>query len=100
YAADRSVRPVRAGSRTHAIRVLQRHDMLVKQTVIFLELPEAMKRGCTYAVQIGDLGVQVPPVEPVLFDDTRQISDNIRLNQLGYLPGYDKIAYLGQYMGS
>ncbi|MEX0777676.1 MAG: glycoside hydrolase family 9 protein [Phycisphaeraceae bacterium] len=51
-------------------------------------------------MQIGDLGTEVPRLEPVLFDDTRQINDNIRLNQLGYLPGYDKIAYLGQYMGS
>lgn len=100
YAADRSVHPVRTGSRTRAIRVLQRQHLLVKQTVIFLELPTPMKRGCTYSVQIGDLGTEVPQLESVLFDDTRLINDNIRLNQLGYLPGYDKIAYLGQYMGS
>ena len=40
-----------------------------------------------------------PDLLPLLFDDSRQVSDNIRLNQLGYLPDRNKHAYLGQYMG-
>ena len=99
YAASREVHPVRTSSRTRAIRVALRKDLLVKGTHIFLALPAPMQAGKTYAVGVGDLGATVPALAPVLFDDRRQTSDNIRVNQLGYLPGCAKYAYLGQYMG-
>lgn len=100
YAADKRVHPEAAGSRTRAVRVALRKELLVKQTAIFLRLPQPMKNGCSYAVAIADIGAQSLPELPATpFDDRRQINDNIRVNQLGYLPGYAKHAYVGQYMG-
>jgi hypothetical protein len=99
YAPDRQVHPVASGSRTRAIRVSLRKELLVKGTNIFLQLPTPMKNGNHYAVKVLDLGGAIPELSPILFDDSRQINDNIRLNQLGYLPEYAKYAYIGQYMG-
>jgi glycosyl hydrolase family 9/cellulase-like Ig domain-containing protein/PKD domain-containing protein len=99
YAAGKQVRAVASGSRTRAIRVAIRKKLLVKGTHIFLKLPAPMKNGKTYGVTTGDLGAPVPALKAVRFDDGKQVNDNIRVNQLGYLPAYAKRAYLGQYMG-
>jgi hypothetical protein len=99
YAPSRKTRPLRTSSRTRAIRVALRKDLLVKHTAVFLALPQPMQPGKTYAVEVGDIGAAVPALAPVVFDDRRQTNDNIRVNQLGYLPGFAKFAYLGQYMG-
>jgi hypothetical protein len=99
YAAGKSVSPLRSSSRTRAIRVALRKDLLVKATCIFLKLPWPMQNGKSYQVQVGDLGGQVPVLPAIIFNDRRQTSDNIRVNQLGYLPGFAKYAYLGQYVG-
>lgn len=100
YAADKAMQPAETSSRTRAIRVAERKDMLVKGTAIFLKLPTPMRNGMTYEVRIADLGADVPALPPLVFHDRRQVNDNIRVNQLGYLPGFAKVAYLGQYMGS
>ena len=100
YAEASAIRPGSSGSRTRAARVAVRRDLLVKETAIFLKLPKPMKSGKVYGVRVGDIGAAaIPELRPVRFDDRRQINDNIRLNQLGYLPDYEKRAYLGQYMG-
>lgn len=90
--------PKAAGSRTRAERVALRKDLLTKGTHIFLQLPTPMQNGKSYSVKVANLG-ELPALPPVLFDDGRQINDNIRLNQLGFLPDRNKVAYLGQYMG-
>jgi hypothetical protein len=99
YAEAKGVRAVSSGSRTRSIRVPLRKEMLVKGTHVFLELPRPMQNGRHYAVRVGDIGADVPDLPPVQYDDRRQVNDNIRINQLGYLPGLSKHAYLGQYMG-
>ena len=99
YAAQQKVAALVSSSRTRAIRVALRKDLLVKATCIFLKLPKPMLNGKTYQVQVGDIGPQIPALPPLVFDDRRQTNDNIRVNQLGYLPGYAKYAYLGQYVG-
>lgn len=99
YAPARQVHPLAASCRTRVARVAVRRDLLVKGTAIFLKLPVPMKNGKRYAVQTGDLGAPVPALAPVEFGDRRQVSDNLHVNQLGYLPGHPKRAYLGQYLG-
>lgn len=99
YAASKNVHAAKSGSRTRTIRVAIRKPMLVKGTAIFLQAPTPLKNGKTYSVVVGDIGAAVPKLEPVTFDDRRQVNDNLRVNQLGYLPDYEKYAYLGQYMG-
>jgi PKD repeat protein len=100
YAAGKTVHPTASGSRTRAVRVSIRKELLVKQTAIFLQLPQPLKNGCSYDVAIADIGAaNLPDLPAIAFDDTKQINDNIRLNQLGYLPDYAKHAYVGQYMG-
>lgn len=100
YAEGKSVHPTQTSSRTRAIRVPLRKKMLVKETVVFLALPTPMKNGATYRVKVAEIGGTLPELNPLTFDDRTHISDAIRLNQLGYLPGYAKVAYLGQYLGS
>jgi hypothetical protein len=100
YARAKAVHPTQAGSRTRAVRVAVREDLLVKQTAVFLHLPTPMRNGCSYAVTFTASGAPIPALPAVACDDARQINDNIRLNQLGYLPGYEHHAYIGQYMGT
>lgn len=99
YAARRNVRPRRVSIRTRAIRVARRKQLLVKGTHVFLELPQPMVRGRAYGVRMRDLGRDTPELAPVVFDDRRTVNDNIRVSQLGYVPGFAKRAYLGQFMG-
>lgn len=99
YAAAKRVHPIAAGSRTRAARVAVRKNLLVQGTCIFLKLPRPMKNGRAYRVIVENPALKLPALAPVRFDDRRQISDNLRVNQLGYLPGYAKRAYLGQYLG-
>lgn len=99
FAPAKRVHPVAAGSRARAVRVALRKDLLVRATNIFLQLPQPMKAGRHYSVRASGIFEAVPALPAVLFDDTRQISDNIHLNQLGYPSDVAKRAYLGQYMG-
>lgn len=91
------VSPVASGSRTRQIRVSMRKELLTSQTAVFLKLPKPMKNGRQYTLKAS--GIELPEVGPLLFDDQRQINDNLRVNQLGYLPALSKYAYVGQYMG-
>jgi len=99
YSPARRVRPRRVSIRTRAIRVAVRKQLLVKGTGIFLELPAPMARGKSYGVEMRDPEARVPTLEPIVFDDRRTINDNLRVSQLGYVPGYAKRAFLGQYLG-
>jgi hypothetical protein len=100
YAETKAVHPLEAGSRNRAVRVAERKTLLVKQAAIFLHLPTPMINGHAYRVIFNDGPADLPVLAPVAYDDSRQINDDIRLNQLGYLPAYAKHAYIGQYMGS
>jgi len=100
YAEAKAVHPSESGMRCRAVRVANRKDLLVKQTAIFLHLPMAMKNGDAYRVVIAPSDAASPALPPVPCDDTRQINDDIRVNQLGYIPGYSAHAYIGQYLGS
>ena len=93
-----------AGSRTRAIKIPQRNNQMVKATAVFVKLPQPMTNGHRYGVRIaGEVGAALKadaaPLDAVLFDDRKTTSDNLRVNQLGYVPGYPKVAYLGQYLG-
>ncbi|MCC2669079.1 MAG: celD, partial [Armatimonadetes bacterium] len=98
YAAAKGIHPTASGSRTRVVRAALRTELLVKGTSVFFKLPRPLKNGKRYQVA-ASLAQPLPAVAPLAFDDQRQVSDNIRLNQLGYLPDYPKRAYLGQYLG-
>jgi hypothetical protein len=100
YAEAKAVHPLEAGSRNRAVRVAERKTLLVKQAAIFLHLPSPMLNGHSYRVAFTGGPADLPALPPVACDDTRQINDDFRVNQLGYLPNYAKHAYIGQYMGS
>jgi hypothetical protein len=100
FNAAAAAHPLKAGSRTRTIREALRKDLLVHQTAIFLDLPVPMKPGKSYTVVFNDGPSDLPVIPSVTFDDSRQINDNIRVNQLGYVPGYEHHAYIGQYCGS
>jgi hypothetical protein len=100
YSPSVAVHPAKAGSRTRTIRESLRKDLLVHQTSIFLDLPTPLKPGKSYSVAFNDGSGDLPAIEAITYDDNRQINDDIRVNQLGYVPGYEKHAYVGQYRGS
>ena len=103
YEANAQIHPVNISSRSRAVRVPDRKSMLVKETVIFLQVPQPLQNGKSYSVTIANIAsenVKYPALLPVTFDERRQTNDNIRVNQMGYLPGQQKYAYLGQYLGS
>jgi len=97
YAAAKTVHPLASGSRTRVVRAAMRKDLLVHGTCIFLRLPRPLKNGKSY--RVAATGFSLPELAPVRFDDARQINDNLRVDQVGYLPDYPKRAYLGQYLG-
>ncbi len=97
YAAGKQVKPVSISARCRLTRLSNRKQLMVKTTGIFLELPTPMKQGASYTVTSTLAGI---PGVPVAFNDRANISDNIRVNQVGYLPDRAKYAYLGQYAGT
>jgi hypothetical protein len=99
YARDKQVRPASVSVRRRVVRLSERHDLMLKPTVIFLALPAAMTQGCRYRVSADRAHAGISPLAAVTFDDAHQVNDNIRVNHLGYLPGYAKRAYVGQYLG-
>jgi hypothetical protein len=103
YRAAAKVHPTATSSRSRSVRVPDRETMLVREYVVFLQLPQPLQNGKSYAVQVENIltdNAKMPALSSVTFDDRRQTNDNLRVNQLGYLPGHEKYAYLGQYMGS
>ena len=101
---EKGLPPVAAGSRTRTIKIPQRNTQMVKATAVFLKLSQPMTAGHHYGVRLaGEVGEALKaasaPLPALLFDDRQTINENLRLNQLGYVPGYPKIAYLGQYLG-
>jgi PKD repeat protein len=97
YAPDKKIAPISISARCRTTRVSNRKTLLVKTTAVFLELPTPMKPGASYTITSTLAGI---PSAPVKFSDKTSISDNIHVNQVGYLPTQEKIAYLGQYAGT
>lgn len=64
----------------------------------FLKLPTDLKNGKTYTVTASNLGITTEPFTFTYSDET--LNQNIKVNQVGYLPTKDKIAYVGQYAGT
>lgn len=103
YKAAAKVHPTATSSRSRSVRVPDRKTMLVRETAVFLKVPQPLQNGKSYAVTIENIAegdAKLPHLAPVAFNDRRQTNDNIRVNQLGYLPNHPKSAYLGEYMGS
>jgi hypothetical protein len=97
YAPSKKVAPNYISARCRLTRLSNRKNLMVKTTAIFLGLPTPMKPGATYTITSTLAGI---PASPVTYNDKATVSDNIKVNQVGYLPDQAKIAYLGQYAGT
>ena len=65
---------------------------------IYLALPQPMKPGMRYTVQVGDLASNVNDVT-ITFDAKTLPSETIHVNQVGFAPEAPKVAYLSHWMG-
>jgi endoglucanase len=66
---------------------------------IYLFLPEAMKRGCTYAVGTGSLASNGPEWK-LVFDEAQTRSEAVHVNLLGYVPSASqKFGYVYHWLG-
>ncbi len=92
-------KPVSLGYDWHTIYVptIRKTDLKVAYRV-YLHLPSSFVNGKTYTVTATNLGITTKPFTFV-FDDSR-LNNDIRVNQVGYLPDAKKLGYVGQYMGT
>lgn len=97
YAPDKQVKATWISSRCRLTRLSNRKTLMVKTTAVFLGLPTPMKPGASYTIKSALQGI---PTDAVTFNDKATLSDNIKVNQVGYLPDRAKFAYLGQYAGT
>ncbi len=65
---------------------------------IFLELPFPLQNGKTYTVSATNIGTKAEPFTFTYNDHS--FSPNIKVNQVGYVAAGQKLAYVGQYMGT
>lgn len=67
---------------------------------IFLLFDEPLREGVTYELTVSaDFPVAIQPVK-ILFLPEANVTENIRVNQVGYFPQMPKYAIVGQYIGS
>lgn len=93
-------RPKRVGYRWRALHapLPDRKNNLTLAYRVFLELPAPLKSGVIYTVRVQDIGIS-PRTLSFRFDDQLR-NDNIKINQVGYLPNAQKYGYLGEYGGT
>jgi hypothetical protein len=92
-------RPVSMGYRWRTIYAptIRLTDLKVAYR-IFLKLPSPLENGKTYTITAQNLGITTKPFT-FTFNDGN-LNQNIKINQVGYLPSAQKIGYVGQYMGT
>ncbi len=70
-----------------------------KEHWLYLFLPEAMKRGCTYSISLGPLATNRAR-EKLIFNERKARSEAVHVNLLGYIPeAPQKFGYVFHWMG-
>jgi endoglucanase len=91
--------PVTVSFRYRVLYAPLQEDNLIVAHRVFLELPSPLLNGRTYTVAAGDIGIPTLPMR-FTFDDRVQLNENVKVNQVGYLPSGPKVAFLGEYRGT
>lgn len=80
----------------HAVNTRADHT---KEHWIYLFLPETMKRGCTYTINVGPLA-KGGQLRKLTFDEAAARSEAVHVNLLGYVPGAPlKFGYVHHWLG-
>ncbi|MBD0255906.1 MAG: Ig-like domain-containing protein [Cytophagales bacterium] len=99
YATARQ--PVNLGRKAKAKDYVDLYSTVkyVLEHSVYLELPTALVRGRSYTVNVGSL-VQNGNAYTFTYNEKQLWSPAVHVNQVGFLPGGVKHAYLSQWMGS
>lgn len=65
---------------------------------VFLTFPTPLENGKSYTLSVGDIGLPSSSFNFTFSDDV--LNENIKVNQVGYLPSSKKIATVGQFLGT
>ncbi|MBI3832044.1 MAG: glycoside hydrolase family 9 protein [Planctomycetes bacterium] len=92
--------PVKVGRKTKASDTLSLFtpDKFVLDHWIYLVLPQALQRGCTYTLRIEGLASE-PQTCTFLFHENALHSETVHVTQIGFTPEAPKFAYLSHWMG-
>jgi len=87
--------PLKVGRKSKAADTLSmfRPEKFVLDHSIYLVLPHALQRGCTYTVRSKD------QAHTFLFHEYHLRSETIHASQVGFTPDAPKFAYLSHWMG-
>lgn len=93
-------RPVKVGRKAKASDTLSlfTKEKFALDHWIYLLLPQALQRGCTYTVRIEGLASEAQAFT-FLFQENALRSETIHVNQVGFTPEAPKYAYLSHWMG-
>ncbi|HYE04104.1 MAG TPA: glycoside hydrolase family 9 protein [Planctomycetota bacterium] len=94
------LRPTRVGRKAKAADTLSkfRPEQFVLDHRIYLVLPRALRRGCTYTVRSSALGGGEQS-RTFLFHEPTLRSETLHVGQAGFTPDGPKFAYLSHWMG-
>lgn len=68
--------------------------------LVFLDIEGALKNGDKVVVRVNGEITSANKEAEFVFDSAKMLSRSIKTNQIGYLPSAEKIAYVGQWLGS
>lgn len=94
------INPKEVSFRSRLINVSLRRNTVEVGNHVFLLFDQPLQQGKRYVLEVDSaFPVAFEPV-PIVFDAHRNVSENIRVNQVGYLLGRPKYAMVGQYIGT
>lgn len=99
-ALGRKSRPWQVHSRIGADQSATAPHHALREHWIYLEFPEALEEGCTYALTLPAGLVSNGTTRRFVFDSSRLLSPAISVGQAGFTPDAPKFAFLGHWMGS
>ncbi|MBA3846273.1 MAG: glycoside hydrolase family 9 protein, partial [Planctomycetes bacterium] len=94
------LQPIRIGRKAKAADTLSkfRPEQFVLDHWIYLVLPQALRRGCTYTLRTTALGGGEQS-RTFLFHEPSLRSETVHVSQVGFTPDAPKFAYLSHWMG-
>lgn len=94
------VNPINVGRKTkpdHVNSKFSTPEALMIHSV-YIELPFRLKQGNVYTINVGDLADNLDEFT-FAFDASNIQAASIHVNQIGFVPGRPKYAYISQWMG-
>ena len=97
------VHPIEAGLKYRVERFSPSGIPAVRFSV-FVKFPYPLKNGCWYRLMVDGVSdtfcnIMKPTEVEINYDDTSLLNENIKVNQVGYLPDAPKVGYVGGYSG-